>query len=88
MTAVALPPAARRDPRIWWIGGFLVVVLLSALALYLDIPYLGSFVDWLVNRVPPLSYLIVAVRGPDRLRRAVRRHVRALRASPTSASRA
>ena len=38
-----------------WIGGFLAVVLLAALALYLDIPYLGSFVDWLVNRVPPLT---------------------------------
>ena len=46
MTAVALPPAAHRDPRIWWLVGFLVVVLLSALALYLNIPYLGSFIDW------------------------------------------
>ena len=49
MTAVALPPR-RRDPRIRWLVGFLVVVLVSALALYLDIPYLGSFIDWLVNR--------------------------------------
>ena len=64
MTAVALPPAARRDPRIWWLVGFLVVVLVSALALYLNIPYLGSFVDWLVNRVPPLSYLIVQYAVP------------------------
>src|SRR6476661_3548625 len=64
MTAVALPPAARRDPRIWWLVGFLVVVLVSALALYLDIPYLGSFIDWLVNRVPPLSYLIVQYAVP------------------------
>ena len=64
MTAVALPPAARRDPRILWLVGFLVVVLVSALALYLDIPYLGSFIDWLVNRVPPLSYLIVQYAVP------------------------
>src|SRR6478752_2457110 len=64
MTAVALPPAARRDPRILWLVGFLVVVLISALALYLNIPYLGSFVDWLVNRVPPLSYLIVQYAVP------------------------
>ena len=64
MTAVALPPAARRDPRILWLVGFLVVVLVSALALYLDIPYLGSFIDWLVDRVPPLSYLIVQYAVP------------------------
>ncbi len=64
MTAVALPPVSRRDPRVMWIGGFLAVVLLAALALYLDIPYLGSFVDWLVNRVPPLSYLIVQYAVP------------------------
>jgi ABC-type uncharacterized transport system permease subunit len=64
MTAVALPPPARRDPRILWLVGFLVVVLVSALALYLNIPYLGSFVDWLVNRVPPLSYLIVQYAVP------------------------
>ena len=32
--------------------------------MYLNVPYLGSFVDWLVNRVPPLSYLIVQYAVP------------------------
>ena len=27
-------------------------------------PYLGSFVDWLINRVPPLGYLIVQYAVP------------------------
>jgi general nucleoside transport system permease protein len=63
MTAVALP-VSRRDPRIWWIGGVGVVVLLALLASYLQVPYVGSFVDWLINRVPPLSYLIVQYAVP------------------------
>jgi len=65
MTAPAsAAPLARRDPRlVWgWVAGGLIVVALLALAL--DIPYLGSFIDWLINRVPPLSYLIVQYSVP------------------------
>jgi simple sugar transport system permease protein len=65
MTATAsAAPLTRRDPRLVWgaVAGGLVVVALLALAL--DIPYLGSFIDWLINRVPPLSYLIVQYSVP------------------------
>jgi general nucleoside transport system permease protein len=57
-------PLARRDPRLIWGGVAVVVVVLALLALALDVPYLGSFVDWLINRVPPLSYLIVQYAVP------------------------
>jgi simple sugar transport system permease protein len=65
MTATAsAAPLARRDPRLIWGGVAVVVVVLALLALALDVPYLGSFVDWLINRVPPLSYLIVQYAVP------------------------
>jgi ABC-type uncharacterized transport system permease subunit len=65
MTATAsAAPLTRRDPRLIWGGVAVVVVVLALLALALDVPYLGSFVDWLVNRVPPLSYLIVQYAVP------------------------
>ncbi|HUP55326.1 MAG TPA: ABC transporter permease [Methylomirabilota bacterium] len=54
----------RRDPRVMWGGVVVVVVALAMLALALDVPYVGSFVDWLINRVPPLSYLIVQYAVP------------------------
>jgi ABC-type uncharacterized transport system permease subunit len=65
MTA-ATPSIAlsRRDPRLLWGGVAVVIVVLALLALVLDVPYLGSFVDWLINRVPPLSYLIVQYAVP------------------------
>ena len=47
-----------------WGGVAIGVVVLALLALALDVPYLGSFVDWLINRVPPLSYLIVQYAVP------------------------
>jgi simple sugar transport system permease protein len=55
---------SRRDPRVLWGGVAVVIVVLALLALALDVPYLGSFVDWLINRVPPLSYLIVQYAVP------------------------
>jgi simple sugar transport system permease protein len=65
MTATASAvPLTRRDPRLIWGGVAIVVVVLALLALALDVPYLGSFVDWLINRVPPLSYLIVQYAVP------------------------
>ena len=65
MTAtVSAAPLTRRDPRLVWGGVAIVVVVLALLALALDVPYLGSFVDWLINRVPPLSYLIVQYAVP------------------------
>ena len=65
MTASA-PTATfpRRDPRLIWGGVAIGLVVLALLALALDVPYLGSFVDWLINRVPPLSYLIVQYSVP------------------------
>ncbi|MEO6206687.1 MAG: ABC transporter permease [Candidatus Limnocylindrales bacterium] len=54
----------RRDPRLVRVGFVIGVVLLALAALLLDVPYLGSFVDWLINRVPPLSYLIVQYAVP------------------------
>jgi simple sugar transport system permease protein len=47
-----------------WGGVVAVLVALALLALALDVPYVGSFVDWLINRVPPLSYLIVQYAVP------------------------
>jgi ABC-type uncharacterized transport system permease subunit len=55
---------SRRDPRLLWGGVGVVIVVLALLALALNVPYLGSFVDWLINRVPPLSYLIVQYAVP------------------------
>jgi simple sugar transport system permease protein len=43
------------------IGGLVLIGLLGSL---LSIPYLGSFFDWLVNRVPPLSALIIQYAVP------------------------
>jgi general nucleoside transport system permease protein len=63
MTATTLT-LSRRDPRIVWGGVAIGVIALALLALALDVPYLGSFVDWLINRVPPLSYLIVQYAVP------------------------
>jgi ABC-type uncharacterized transport system permease subunit len=65
MTATASAvPLTHRDPRLIWGGVAIIVVVLALLALALDVPYLGSFVDWLINRVPPLSYLIVQYAVP------------------------
>jgi general nucleoside transport system permease protein len=65
MTASAPAVAiSRRDPRLVWVVTIGVIVVLAALSLALDVPYLGSFVDWLINRVPPLSYLIVQYAVP------------------------
>jgi ABC-type uncharacterized transport system permease subunit len=63
MTAVTLQ-ISRRDPRAIWAGVAIGVVALAVLASLLDVPYAGSFVDWLINRVPPLSYLIVQYAVP------------------------
>ena len=54
----------RRDPRLVPLGIVVGVIVLALIAVALDVPYLGSFVDWLINRVPPLSYLIVQYAVP------------------------
>jgi ABC-type uncharacterized transport system permease subunit len=65
MTATAsAAPFPRRDPRLIWAGVAAGLIVLALMALLLDVPYLGSFVDWLINRVPPLSYLIVQYSVP------------------------
>ncbi len=65
MTASAPAVAiGRRDPRLVWGVTIGVIVVLAALSLALNVPYVGSFVDWLINRVPPLSYLIVQYAVP------------------------
>jgi ABC-type uncharacterized transport system permease subunit len=63
MTATTLI-LTRRDPRLIRLGVAVGVIAVALLALALDVPYLGSFVDWLINRVPPLSYLIVQYAVP------------------------
>lgn len=65
MTAItAAPPRSQRDPRLMTalIAG--AIVVFGVLGLVLDVPYLGSFADWLVNEVPPISYLIVQYAVP------------------------
>jgi len=65
MTAATSSVAVlRRDARLVWIGVAIGLIVLALAALLLDVPYLGSFVDWLINRVPPLSYLIVQYAVP------------------------
>jgi len=65
MTAATSSVAVlRRDVRLVWIGVAIGLIVLALAALLLDVPYLGSFVDWLINRVPPLSYLIVQYAVP------------------------
>lgn len=54
----------RRDPRLTRLIVVGVIVLLGLLAMFLNVPYLGSFVDWLINRVPPIGYLIVQYAVP------------------------
>lgn len=54
----------RRDPRVLWVGVAAGLITLALLALALDVPYIGSFVEWLIIRVPPLSYLVVQYAVP------------------------
>jgi simple sugar transport system permease protein len=63
MTALAVRPA-RTDPRLVWGAVLGVIVVLAILSSVLNVPYAGSFVDWLVNRVPPLSALIIQYAVP------------------------
>jgi general nucleoside transport system permease protein len=63
MTAIALRPV-RSNPLVLWGGALVVLGLLGILSSVLGVPYLGSFFDWLVNRVPPLSALIVQYAVP------------------------
>jgi general nucleoside transport system permease protein len=63
MTAIALP-VQRRIPHARAIGVGVGLVVIALLALALDIPVLGSFVYWLINVVPGLSYLIVQYAVP------------------------
>lgn len=50
-----------RSRRLWVILGLLVVMFVSA---QLKIPWIGDFSDWLINRVPPIGYLIVQYAVP------------------------
>jgi ABC-type uncharacterized transport system permease subunit len=65
MTAATITaPIARRDPRLKWLVVGAVLVVIGILAMLLDVPYLGSFVDWLVNVVPRIAYLFVRYAVP------------------------
>ncbi|MGK2852209.1 MAG: ABC transporter permease [Candidatus Limnocylindrales bacterium] len=64
MTASASAPQARRDPRLIWGVIAAVLILIGLFAVVVEVPYLSSFVDWLINEVPPLSYLIVQYAVP------------------------
>ena len=52
------------DTRTRW--GLLgaAIVILGLLSMALEVPYAGSFTDWVINRVPPLSALIVQYAVP------------------------
>jgi ABC-type uncharacterized transport system permease subunit len=63
MTAIALRPS-RSNPWFGWGVVIGVLVLVGLLGSILQVPYLGSFFDWIVNRVPPLSALIVQYAVP------------------------
>jgi general nucleoside transport system permease protein len=54
----------RRDPRVRRIGIIAVIVVLGIVAMLLDVPYLGSLVDWLINTVPRIGYLFVQYAVP------------------------
>ena len=64
MSVTSGAPATRRDPRLIW--GLLAALLvgIGLVAVAVEVPYLSSFVDWLINEVPPLSYLIVQYAVP------------------------
>jgi general nucleoside transport system permease protein len=47
--------------RVWVILALLVVMFVSA---QLKVPWIGDFSDWLINRVPPIGYLIVQYAVP------------------------
>jgi len=63
MTAMTLP-AFRSNRLALWGAVLLGIVAFSALALALNVPYLASFIDWLVNRVPPNFALILRYAAP------------------------
>ena len=62
MTAVAVRRIQGTSYRAWAILG--VIVLLAILSSVLNVPYIGSFVDWIINRVPPTFSLIVQYATP------------------------
>jgi simple sugar transport system permease protein len=62
MTALAVGRFASISYRAW--AGLGLVVLLALAALLFNVPYLGGFVDWLINRVPPTFSLIVQYSTP------------------------
>ncbi|MEP7158006.1 MAG: ABC transporter permease [Chloroflexota bacterium] len=47
--------------RVWVIAAVFVVLFVSA---QLKIPWIGDLSDWLINRVPPIGYLIVQYAVP------------------------
>jgi simple sugar transport system permease protein len=47
--------------RLWVIVALLLVMFVSA---QLKVPWIGDFSDWLINRVPPIGYLIVQYAVP------------------------
>lgn len=63
-TAAQIEPRAPRSPRFAWGVAAGILVLIGLFAIAVEVPYLSSFVDWLINEVPPLSYLIVQYAVP------------------------
>ena len=60
---LATPDAFSRDPRLVWGGVAAGLVVIALLALALDVPYLGSFIDWLINRTPVYGSLTALLAG-------------------------
>jgi general nucleoside transport system permease protein len=60
----ALQVRARRVLRSRWLYVLLAVVAIMFVSSALRIPWIGDLSDWLINRVPPISYLIVAYATP------------------------
>ena len=64
MSAATNAPRTRPDARLLWGAVAGILVAIGMFAIVVEVPYLSSFVDWLINEVPPLSYLIVQYAVP------------------------
>ena len=54
----------RRIARSRWTYVAIVAIAVIYITAYLHTPWIGDFSDWLINRVPPISYLILAYAVP------------------------
>ena len=54
----------RKLARSRWLWVTLIAIVVIFVTAALRVPWIGDFSDWLINRVPPISYLIVAYATP------------------------